>query len=327
MRTIVRDLKLFSRVREQRTESLDVRGALKASIAMAQNEIRHRARLTTHLGEVPLVLGEEGRLAQVFLNLLVNAAHSIPEGAAEKNEIRVTTRADANGAACVEVSDTGVGIDPAHLAKIFDPFFTTKELGVGTGLGLSICHGVVTDLGGRIEVESTVGRGSTFRVLLPCASESGARSESRSETQVVTSAGERERPSVLVIDDEPIILKIVATILTPNHDVTCEGRADAALARIRKGERFDMILCDLMMPQVTGMDLHETLVEIAPRQAEAMLFLSGGAFTARARAFVDRVPNKMIDKPFDAPTLLVGVDRLLGVLSGAQRKPTSTLDT
>ncbi len=312
VRTIVRNLKLFSRVREQRTEALDVRTALTASIAMAQNEIRHRARLTTDLEEVPLVLGEEGRLAQVFLNLLVNAAHSIPEGEAEKNEIRVTTRTDANGAACVEVSDTGVGIDPAHLTKIFDPFFTTKELGVGTGLGLSICHGVVTDLGGRIEVESTVGRGSTFRVLLPCASESEARSESRSGAHSVPSAAKRKRPSVLVIDDEPIILKIVASILAPNHDVTCEGRGDAALARIRNGERFDVILCDLMMPQVTGMDLHETLLEIAPKQAEAMLFLSGGAFTARARAFVDRVPNKMIDKPFDAVTLLAGVDRLVG---------------
>jgi len=309
VRTIVRDLKTFSRVREQRVDPLDLRGPLEASIAMARNEIRHRARLEVDLAPVPLVLADEGRLAQVFLNLLVNAAHSIHEGAAEKNEIRVTTRPDPGGGSRVEVSDTGVGIDPADLTKIFDPFFTTKDLGHGTGLGLSICHGVVTDLGGRIELESTPGRGSTFRVILPRAPETQAASRPRSATDLTAIATGR-RASVLVVDDEPLILKIVTAVLEGDHDVTCEARADAALARIRAGERFDAIVCDLMMPQVTGMDLHGALLEIAPRQAEAMVFLTGGAFTPRARAFLDRVPNPIVEKPFDAATLRKGLERL-----------------
>jgi CheY-like chemotaxis protein len=211
----------------------------------------------------------------------------------------------------VEVSDTGVGIEPALLAKIFDPFFTTKDLGMGTGLGLSICHGVVADLGGRIEVESTPGHGSTFRVILPKAPEASAvlRSAPGSETPPDPA---RRRPSVLVVDDEPRILKIVAAVLGSDHDVTCEARADAALTRIRAGERFDAILCDLMMPQVTGMDLHETLVQIAPRQAEAMVFLTGGAFTPRARAFLERLSNPLVEKPFDAAALRVGLARVTG---------------
>jgi signal transduction histidine kinase/CheY-like chemotaxis protein len=309
VRTIVRDLKAFSRVRELGAAPLDVRGPLEASLAMAHNEIRHRARLVRDLQPVEPVLGDEGRLAQVFLNLLVNAAHSIAEGAADDNEIRVRTRPHENGV-CIEVSDTGVGMESAQLSRIFDPFFTTKDPGAGTGLGLSICHGVVTDLGGRIEVESAPGRGSTFRVILPRAAHASASPAPRAPA--TGAAGATRRASVLVVDDEPVILKVVAAVLDPEHDVTCVGTCEAALTRIRGGERFDVIVCDLMMPQVTGMDLYETLREIAPQQADAMLFLTGGAFTPRARAFLDRVPNTTIDKPFDAKTLLGGVRRLVG---------------
>jgi two-component system cell cycle sensor histidine kinase/response regulator CckA len=312
VRTIVRDLKAFSRVGEPRAVPLDLRAPLEAALAMANNEIRHRARLEVDLPPVPAVLGEEGRLAQVFLNLLINAAHSIPEGAADKNAIRVTIRPDAEGGARVEVSDTGVGMEPAHLARIFDPFFTTKGLGGGTGLGLSICHGVVTDLGGRIDVESTPGQGTTVRVILPRASQGSATHAPAAKIEAPAASTTSRRASVLVIDDEPLILKLVSAVLALEHDVTCESRGESALARIRVGERFDAILCDLMMPQLTGMDLHEALLEIDPRQAQAMLFLTGGAFTPRARAFLDRVSNPTIEKPFDSEALRRGLRRLVG---------------
>jgi CheY-like chemotaxis protein len=120
------------------------------------------------------------------------------------------------------------------------------------------------------------------------------------------------RRRVLVIDDEPLILKIVASILAPHHDVICESRADVALDRIRRGERYDAILCDLMMPQLTGMDLYDALIEIAPKQARSMLFVTGGAFTARGRAFLARVPNATIEKPFGAAALLSCVQTVMG---------------
>jgi two-component system, NtrC family, sensor kinase len=119
------------------------------------------------------------------------------------------------------------------------------------------------------------------------------------------------RPSVLVVDDEPLILKIVASILTPEHDVTCEPRADAVLGRIREGQRFDVILCDLMMPHMTGMELHDALLEIAPDQAKVMVFVTGGAFTSRAREFLDRVPNSTIEKPFNSANLLTSVREVI----------------
>jgi CheY-like chemotaxis protein len=123
--------------------------------------------------------------------------------------------------------------------------------------------------------------------------------------------GVRRRRCVLVIDDEPLILRIVASILGADHDITCESRADLALDRIRRGERYDAILCDLMMPQLTGMDLYDALIEIAPKQARCMLFVTGGAFTARGRAFIDRVPNATIEKPFGAAALLSRVREIV----------------
>jgi PAS domain S-box-containing protein len=167
VREIVRGLKAFSRPDERRDQVVDVREVLRFSLALAQNEIRHRARLVLDLREVPPVAGSGDRLGQVFVNLLINAAQAIEEGHSGENELRVTSRLSEDGRVLVEVSDTGCGI-PAHvLPHIFDPFFTTKPAEVATGLGLSICHGIVTGLGGEINVRSEEGQGSAFSVLLP----------------------------------------------------------------------------------------------------------------------------------------------------------------
>ncbi|HXN33222.1 MAG TPA: ATP-binding protein, partial [Polyangiaceae bacterium] len=162
VRQIVRDLLTFSQGNVEQRGMTDVRGIVESAVQMAWHEIRHRARLTKRLGEVPPVDANEGRLGQVFLHLLVNAAQAIPEGHADKHEIRVITRTDEQGNAVVEVSDTGSGIAPDDLPCIFDPFFTTKGEG-GTGLGLAIAHGTVRGLGGDIQVSSAPGRGTTFR--------------------------------------------------------------------------------------------------------------------------------------------------------------------
>jgi PAS domain S-box-containing protein len=306
VRAIVRDLRIFSRVDRYAPQPIDLRGPLEASLKMAGNEIRHRARLVTDLSPVPDVEADEGRLAQLFLNLLVNAAHAIPEGAADDNEIRVTTRNDGEWVR-VSVSDTGVGIARDVLPRIFDPFFTTKTLGAGTGLGLSICHAIVTELLGRIEVESEPGRGSTFRVLVPAA-----RARTVSRPPPPARPAPARRASVLIIDDEPLLLRMLATLLASEHDVTSERRAADALARLDRGDRFDAILCDLMMPEVTGMDFYDRLVERYPDQAARVVFLTGGAFTGRARAFVAEHREQTLEKPFDAAALSARVKKAVG---------------
>ncbi|MCP3163568.1 PAS domain S-box protein [Myxococcus qinghaiensis] len=170
MRQIVRQLRVFSRVEDNREEPVDVHRVLDSVAQMAASEVRPRARLIKTYGVVPLVRGNEGKLFQVFLNLVINAAHAIEEGQSETNEIRITTRPDDGERVLVEVRDTGGGIPPEHLRRIFDPFFTTKSAGLGTGLGLSICDTIVTALGGHISVESSVGVGTTFRVALHASS-------------------------------------------------------------------------------------------------------------------------------------------------------------
>jgi two-component system NtrC family sensor kinase len=171
VRDIVRDLKSFSRgTDDEQRGPVDMRAVLDSCANMASSEIRHRARLVKDYAEVPPVLGNESRLGQLFLNLLVNAAQAIPHGNFQGNEIRLSLTREEGGV-LVAVRDTGEGIAPENLARLFDPFFTTKPVGVGTGLGLSICHGIITAMGGRITVESERGRGTTFRVFLPTVQE------------------------------------------------------------------------------------------------------------------------------------------------------------
>jgi CheY-like chemotaxis protein/two-component sensor histidine kinase len=303
VRAIVRDLKVVSRVEERRPSAVDVRRSVEAAIDLARNELRHRARLVAELDAVPTLWADEGRLGQLFLNLLINAAHAITEGAVDRNEVRVRLQS-VEGAVLVEVSDTGVGIGPDELPRIFDPFFTTKAVGVGSGLGLSICHAIVMDLGGRIDVESDPGRGTTFRVYLPRTSPPSAP---RAAPPLATPVGRRGK--VMVVDDEPMILRVVAQLLRSEHDVVCESQPRAALARIERGERFDVIVCDLMMPEMTGMVLHANIEALAPEQASAMLFVTGGAFTPAAREFVERFASTTIDKPFDAAPFLEEIRR------------------
>ncbi len=308
VRLIVRDLKIFSRAPdvEERGPS-DVKAVMESSLRMAWNEIRHRARVVKVYGQTPLVDANEARLGQVFLNLLVNAAQALPEGHAERNEIRITTGVHL-GRVVVEVSDTGPGIPPGIIGRVFDAFFTTKAVGAGTGLGLAICQRIVTDMGGQLTVDSEVGKGARFRVVLPIALQ-GER-EVRAAVSPAPVAARRGR--ILVVDDEEIILRAVSRSLSKEHDVEVVAAAQAALALCASGRKFDLILCDLMMPVMTGMELHRELSTVAPDQANRMIFLTGGTFTPEGRSFLSEPPKENIEKPFDSANLRAIVRRYLG---------------
>ncbi len=308
VRKIVRGLKTFSRADEEQRTVIDVRSVLETAISMAFNEIKHRATLVKRFESVPDVHADESRLVQVFTNLLVNAAQAIPEGQANCNAITITTRSDGRGWALVEVRDTGRGISEADLSRVFEPFFTTKPVGVGTGLGLSVCHGIVSGLGGEIGVESAIGRGTSFRVVLPpadvVARRLGVAPGSESTPAV-------RRAQVLVVDDDPLVGAVVRRALACDHDVTVVESGAAALAHIREGVRYDVIFCDLMMPVMTGMELHAQLADLDGRQADRMVFATGGAFTSAARAFLERVPHARLEKPFGLRELRALVKRIV----------------
>ena len=300
IRNIVRDLKIFSRSEEDKTGPVDIQRVMESTLRMAWNEIRHRARLVKDYGTDSVGGGKRvSRLGQVFLNLVINAAQAIPEGRADNNEIRISTSTDPSGGVVIEIADTGPGMPPEVLSQLFTPFFTTKPVGVGTGLGLSICHRIVTGFGGSIDVKSEVGKGTAFRISLPPARTEVLEAPPPLALDVVA----RRRGRILVVDDEPMIAMAVRRILPLTRTRLGVASADEALKRIGAGERFDVILCDLMMPQMTGMDLHAELSRVAPEQAGRMIFLTGGAFTIRARAFLDEISNQRIEKPFDVRQL------------------------
>jgi PAS domain S-box-containing protein len=293
---IVKDLKIFARAQEDKRENVDVRRVLDSAVRLAWNEIRHRARLKKSYLAVPTVDASESRLGQVFLNLIINAAQALPEGHAEQHEIAISTLLSADGRVMVEIRDSGHGMSPEVLDRLFTPFFTTKPVGVGTGLGLSICHRIITSLGGEITVDSKVGKGSVFRVSLPPTSTQPALI---TPPPPALAAGETRRGRVLVIDDEPMMAKVIHRTLANDHDVFTTLSAQDALNMIGAGQRFHVILCDLMMPHITGMDLYAELLRTAPDQAKKVIFLTGGAFTSRMRAFLDEVQNLCLEKPFD----------------------------
>jgi len=295
IRNTVRDLLRLSRSRDAELVCpVDVNDSVEFALKVSEPQLRHRARLVKKLGKVPPVAAPESKLGQVILNLVLNAAQAVPEGDVGANEVRVTTRYDAGaGAVVIEVSDTGVGIAPADQRRIFDPFFTTKPIGVGTGLGLSICHSTVTSLGGDIRVQSAPGKGATFTVMLPAAAPAV-----QPEPQAEEAAAPRAR--ILVVDDEPLVGDVIQRLFGLRHEVVTVTRAADALTLVGAGARFDLVLCDLLMPDMTGMQLHDQLMAQFPDQARRTVFMTGGAYTERARAFAAQRSHRILTKPVDA---------------------------
>lgn len=294
VRRIVGDLKRFSRTADDEPDgAVDVHAVLDVAVDISRNEIKHRACLVRSFDEVPAVRGNEGRLTQVFVNLLVNAAHAITDEEDAKNRIELRTGLGEEGFVEISVTDTGCGIPSEIVDRIFDPFFTTKPQGMGTGLGLSICHGIVTRLGGALRVESRVGEGTTVTVSLRADPDAASAVRAAQVTDAQTqSSGMR----ILVIDDEPLVCEGIKRALR-NHEVMVTSSGRDAVQLCASGE-FDLVLCDVMMPDVSGMDVFSQVRRARPEVASRFVFMTGGAFTPSARAFLESVENEQIYKPF-----------------------------
>ena len=295
VRRIVRGLGAFSRGDDEPVSAVDVHHAMDSALKITENGIRHKARLTTSYAAARAVRANESRLVQVFVNLLVNASDAIAQGSVDTDEIRVETSLAPEGVV-VTVSDTGEGIPPAARRRLFDPFFTTKPIGKGTGLGLSVCHSIVTAFGGTIAAVDRPGRGATFRVTLPFAD--GELAAPPPESAAVRLP---KRARILVVDDEAAIGSALTRALLP-HDVTFAQTGRDALALCAE-RAFDCILCDVMMPDLGGPDIHEKLCMDGRGLEQRMIFMTGGAFAQREMDFLARVPNQCVDKPFDLRAL------------------------
>jgi signal transduction histidine kinase/CheY-like chemotaxis protein len=298
---IVQNMRVFVQSNNS-VDFADVRRVVTSTVQMVSNEIRHRARLELDIVDTPHVALPESQLGQIMLNLLTNAAHALPDNA--DSVVRIEVRCIAEKIR-IRVSDTGTGIPADLRTRIFEPFFTTKPIGVGTGLGLWVCHHIVTSAGGHIELEESSDHGTTFRIELPIS-----RPSLETLPTLPTPIG-KLRGRVLVIDDDTAIRKSIGRYIKHRHELVAVESAIDAMALLEAGDRFDVILCDMMMPDMDGAELYERLVVKVPEQAARMIFMTGGAFTPRTKSFLAPKDRRLLEKPFEAVQLEAMIQEVL----------------
>ncbi|MBX3225802.1 MAG: PAS domain-containing protein [Labilithrix sp.] len=304
---IVRDIRAFSQLDAMPSGRCNIPVLVERAVQMSRSGMPASAQISTHYDETSEVVADPGRLAQVFLNLIVNALDAIPPEENDKRRVFVRAFNDDNEV-IVEVTDEGRGIPDDVMPRIFDPFFTTKEAGKGTGLGLSISYGIVRAAGGTMTVKSRVGVGTTVRIALPSAGGARARSVLRPRAVETVPPASGLRLRVLVVDDEPMICRALKRALSPAEDVTTVGSALEAIALFEDGREFDLVLCDLSMPGMSGAGLYEQVGSRWPALQPRVVIMTGGASTEATRDFLARSQVPRLDKPLDMRRLRAILD-------------------
>ena len=325
VRDIVRSLRTLSRFEDDAPGRANINVAVHTALRMAGAELRYRARIVEALGEVPLVRGSQGRLCQVVINLLVNAAHAIPTGRPRENEVGVHTRLDGH-TVVLEVRDTGRGIESDAISHIFEPFFTTKNPGDGTGLGLSICRNIVEASDGQISVRSQLGVGTCVTVALPMAAPVAPAEPISKPERAPPALPDAPKLRVLLVDDDSRVLETLQRHVLRGHDVTALDSAERARGLLADDTRFDAIVCDIMMPGTSGLDFYRDICAWKPEIATKFVFMTAGAVTPESRAFLEETAHPCLDKPFSRDELLDAI-RALDALADDEPDDAETLGT
>jgi CheY-like chemotaxis protein len=287
MRRVLRDLRSFTLAPDDKPAQLDVRRVLEAALRIAWNEIGHRARLVKDYGGVSFVESDEARLSEALLVLLLAAARTIPEGQPDTRELRVRTSEE----------------DARALLELRWPSRGANDAGVEEGsweLGFFTAKDLLSNIGGEMTFERSKDAAGTVivRVRLPLSP-----SREMGQGSALRASSGARRGHVLVVDDEAAIGRSIKRILGGEHDVTAVTSAREGLERIQHAGPFDLVLCDLMMPERTGMDLYADLRKIRPEMIPRLVFVTGGSYTPQAREFLEIVPNERFSKPIEVDDL------------------------
>ena len=312
---LTRQLLLFSRQASDHVVALDPERVIRELLPLLERLVREDIALELRLGgELGAILADASQLDQVLLNLIVNASDAMPDGGEltiatygrdVAAPLRLPTGELAPGAYIViEVTDTGAGIDADALPRIFEPFFTTKDAGHGTGLGLSSVRDVVRRAGGGVEVESALGAGSSFRVLLPRVA---ARAPAAGVAPVLDEQVGGDE-TILICDDDPAVLGVMRTVLEGvGYNVLTASGPEGAMELARGAQPIHLFITDVVMPAMSGRALSDELRKLRP--AAALLFVSGYSADVVVSRGVD--DPELLEKPFTAHALQRRVRDLL----------------
>jgi PAS domain S-box-containing protein len=315
---IVENLLTFARQRKPGRECVVINNIIARVLELRSYEMKvNNIEVQTQLApDLPYTMADAGQLQQVFLNIILNAEHFMTK-AHNRGKLLVKTER-IHGNIRASFTDDGPGISKENLDKVFNPFFTTKEVGSGTGLGLSICHGIITQHKGRIYAQSKLGQGATFVVELPIVDEptwAGQAKVTKEEPQKPRGA------KILVVDDEPAILTFLRRLLTEwGHSVETINNADAALERL-KTERYSLILLDIKLPGMSGIELYHHIEEIAPALTRRIMFITGDVMEIATRDFLDKTKAPHITKPLNIEMLKKTINHTLNQTHVAATTP------
>ncbi len=315
IREVVSSLRDYTRTHTGTMESVDLSDIATTAMRVAAHQMHHVARIETELRNATPARGDEARLVQVVVNLLTNASQAITDLPHGRDAcITIRTRVIDNTWAVLEVVDTGGGIAPDKLHLVTEPYFTTRAESGGTGLGLYLARGIVEQHEGQLEITSTLGVGTAARILLPLARKTVALQRTPALTPPFSEliATGRPRPTVLIVDDEPILAKGLARALSAYCEVEVANSGTEAISRLKTpGTSIDAIVCDVMMPEMSGVEFAEVLADAHPQLRERTLFMTGGAVTASAGEFLDRPDVRYVNKPISALELADEISRLI----------------
>jgi CheY-like chemotaxis protein len=296
---VVQCASLFASADLESVESIDVHRVLESSIQVASNEIRHGAHLVRNYESLPHVRCNPARLGQIFLNVLLNAVYAIRDNGGRDHVIRVSTSLEESYVV-VTITDSATELDAQTVARIFDPLSAATAGGARLHFGLAVSREVVQSMGGLIEVRTVEPQGVSFRILLPS---DNSRSTYPPPAPKPPTRLASQRLPVMVIDDEPQLCELFSAMLSDQYDVAAFSSPRSALASMLQGN-FAVIVCDVMMPELNGMEVYAQAIRERPELQERFVFVTGGAFTERARLFLRQTGRPTLRKPCSRSALL-----------------------